>query len=126
MPGHDDFDIHFVAALHDTFKIVDLEPQQNPISIGPVVTIADRAMIMFTLEAVQLKDELPVGNELLICGTSMVAHAAQQMLVPSAARFNIVHCDQRLRAHSSARNLAKPYFTAQLKFAASSVLPVPL
>ncbi len=62
MPRHDNFDIHFSAAPHDRLKIVDLEPEQHPVSIGPVLTIADRAVIVFALEAVQLKDELPVGN----------------------------------------------------------------
>jgi len=99
MPGHDNLDAHFSGALHDSFKIVDLEPQQHPVSIGPVIAIADRAMMMFHFEAVQLKDKLPIRDQLFICGAPMIAQAAQQTLVPSAACFNIGHGDQRLRTH---------------------------
>jgi len=71
------FDGHFSGALHDCFKIVDLEPQQHPVSIWLVVTIANRPVMMFRVETVQLKDKLPIPDQLLICGAPMIAPAAE-------------------------------------------------
>ena len=99
MPGHNNLDTHFSGALHDCVKIVDLEPEQHPISVWPVIAIADRTVMVFHFEAVQLKDKLPIRDQLLIRGAPMIAQAAQQTLVPSAACFHIGYGDQRLRTH---------------------------
>ncbi len=99
MPGHDNLDTHFSGALHGCVKIVDLEPEQHPISVGPVIPIADRTVMMVHVEAVQLKDKLPIRDQLFIGGAPMIAPAAQQTLVPSAASFHIGNGDQRLRMH---------------------------
>jgi len=99
MPRHDNLDSHFSGALHDCVKVVDLEPEQYPVSVWLVIAIADRAVMVFHLEAVQLKDKLPIGNQLFIRGAFMIAQAAQQTLVPSAACFHIGYGDQRLRTH---------------------------
>lgn len=99
VPGHNNLDTHFSGALHDCVKIVDLEPEQHPISVWPVIAIADRTVMVFHFEAVQLKDKLPIRDQLLIRGAPMIAQAAQQTLVPSAACFHIGYGDQRLRTH---------------------------
>lgn len=52
MPRHYNLDAHFNGALHDCFKIIDLEPEQYPVSVRLVITIANRAVIMFNREAV--------------------------------------------------------------------------
>ena len=101
MPRHDNLDIHFHRPLESRFKIVDLEPEQHAVTIWLIVTTANRAVMMFYLEAVQLKDKLPFRNQLFVCGAPMIAPAAQQTLVPSAARFHIGHRDQRLGTHSA-------------------------
>ena len=100
MPRHDNLDTHFSGALHHCFKIVDFEPEQHPISVWPVIAIADRAVMVFHREAVQLKDKLPIRDQLFIRRAAMIAQAAQQTLVPSAACFHIGYSDQRLRTHS--------------------------
>lgn len=66
MPGHFDVNVHFTGALHDRFEVVDLEPQQDAVPIGPVVPIPDSAVMMFHLKAMQLKDQLTVGDQLLV------------------------------------------------------------
>lgn len=101
MPRHDNLDIHFHRPLENRFKIVDLEPEQHAVSIWPIVTTANGAVMMFYLEAVQLKDKLPIPHQLFICGAPMIAPTAQQTLVPSAARFHIGNRDQRLGTHSA-------------------------
>ena len=99
MPGRDNLDTHFSGALHDCVKIVDLEPEQHAISVWPVIAIADRGVMVFHREAVQLKDKLPIRDQLFILGAPMIAPAAQQTLVPSAACFHVGYGDQRLRTH---------------------------
>jgi hypothetical protein len=60
VPGNHNLDTHFDGALHDRFEIIDLKPKQHAVSVGLVVRVADPAVIMFHLEAVQLKHKLPV------------------------------------------------------------------
>ena len=60
MPGHDDLHAHFGGALHDRVKVVYLEPQQYTVSVWLVITIADRTVMVFYFEAVQLKNKLAV------------------------------------------------------------------
>jgi len=93
MPRHDNLDTHFSGALHDCVKIVDLEPKQHPISVWLVIAIADRTVMVFHFEAVQLKDKLPIRDQLFIRGAPMIAEAAQQTFIPSAACFHIGYGD---------------------------------
>ena len=50
----------------------------------------------------------------------MIASAAEQALVPSAAGFHVGYCDQRLRAHlsrlSTPGGLARPSLVANSRF----------
>lgn len=77
MLGHDNFHSHVSGALHDPVKIVYLEPQQYTVSVRFVITIADRAVIVFYFEAVQLKNKLAIRDQSLILRPPMVAPAAQ-------------------------------------------------
>jgi hypothetical protein len=104
MPRHDDFHAHFGAALHDLVEIVHLKPQQYTISVWLIFTIADRTVMVFYLEAVQLKDNPAIKEQLLVLRTPMATPAAQQTLIPSAACFYIGYGDERLRTHRDYRN----------------------
>ena len=99
MPGHDDLYSHCSGALHDRVKVVYLEPQQYTISVRLIITIADRTVMVFYSEAVQLKDKLAIRDQPLIFGASMLAPATQQTLIPSATCFHIGYGDERLRTH---------------------------
>ena len=68
MPRQDDLYSHFSGALHDRVKVVYLEPQQYTVSVWLVITMADRTVIVFYFEAVQLKDKLPIRDKLFIRG----------------------------------------------------------
>lgn len=70
---HDDLDIHFGGPLHSRFKIINLEPQQHPVTIGLIIPISDWYVVVLTFEAVQLQNELPICDELLINGASVIA-----------------------------------------------------
>lgn len=62
MPRHYDLDAHFGRALQDRFEIFDLEPEQYPVSIRLVITIRNRAVMVFHFEAVQLKNQLAIRH----------------------------------------------------------------
>ena len=104
MLGPDDLHAHFSSALHDRIKVVHLEPQQHAVSVWLVITIADRTVMVFYLESVQLKDKAVIRDQLLIFGTSMIASAAQKTLIPSATCFDIGYGNERLRTHVNKRN----------------------
>ena len=101
MPGQHNFHAHLSGTLQDRVKVVYFEPEQDAVSVGLVIAVANRPMMVLNFEAVQLKDQLAIRNQLLVLGTSMVTPAAQQALVPSAAGFYIGYGDERLRAHCS-------------------------
>ncbi len=52
MLGYYNLDAHFNSALHNRFKIIDLEPEQHPVSVRLVITIANWPVLMFNFEAV--------------------------------------------------------------------------
>jgi len=60
MPGQHDFDAHFSGALQDRVKIVHFEPEQDAVSIRLVIAVANRAMVVFNFETVQLKNQLAI------------------------------------------------------------------
>ena len=66
MPRHDDFHAHLSGALYDRVKVVYLKPQQYTVSVWLVITIADRTVIVFYFEAVQLKNKLAIRDQPLI------------------------------------------------------------
>ncbi len=93
MAAHDDLYVHCGGALKHRVKVIDFKPQQYAVSVWLVFTISDRAVMVFHREAVQLKDKLAIRDQLLIFGASMIASAAQQALIPSAAGFHIRYGD---------------------------------
>ena len=99
MPGQDDLHTHFGGAPHDRVKIVDLKPQQYTVSVWLVVAIANRTVMVFNVETVQLKDKLAIPDQLLIFGASMIAPAAEETLIPTATCFHIGYRDEWLRTH---------------------------
>lgn len=111
MAWDDDFRAHFRRALHDQVEIVHLKPQQHSVSIWLVISVADRAMVMLRVETMQLKDDLALENQLLICAAAVIALAAEQPLVPSAACFYVGYGDERLWAHLGASVTQTCWFT---------------
>ena len=104
MPGHNSLYTHFRGALDDRIEVVYLEPEQYAVSVWLVSTIADRTMFVFDFEAVQLKDNLAVRDQLLIFGAPMIAPAAQQPLIPFATCFHITDGNEGLRTHANQLN----------------------
>jgi hypothetical protein len=51
---------HLGGALHHGVKVVHFEPEQDAVSIGLVIAVANPPMVVFHFEAVQLKDQLAI------------------------------------------------------------------
>lgn len=118
MTRHDHLDAHLSGPPHHRVKVVDLEPEQHAVPIWPVLGIADPAMMMLDREAVQLKYELSIRDQLFVRRTAVVATAAEESLIPPAARLDVGHGDQRLRTHSirvSMRASCDPNLVATIK-----------
>ena len=101
MARQHDLDAHFSGALHYRIEVFHLEPKQHTIAVGSVGGIADRAVMMFDFETMQLQDEFSILDQLLILPTPVSPAAAQQTLIPLTAGFNIGDTDERLGAHGS-------------------------
>ena len=90
--------LELVNAGQGRVEVVDFEPEEDAVSMGEV-GIADGAMMMFHIPAMELHDEFAVGNELLVMRAAMAALAVQEPLVPTAAGFDVTNTNERLRAH---------------------------
>lgn len=101
MPGKDDLDAHSEGALDRLVEIINFKPEKDAVPIGTVVRIPDCPMIMLDLEAMKLQDEISIGNKALVIGAAVIAPATEQLLIPSAASFDVGYSDQGLGAHQS-------------------------
>ncbi len=99
MAGQNNLDLHVGDALHDGVEVIDLEPEQHTIAVGPVRAIADGAMMVLDFKAVQLQDERTVFHQLFIVLAAVSAAASQQTLIPATARFDVRNAYERLGAH---------------------------
>lgn len=87
---------HLTGALDGGVEVVDLEPQQDAVSVGPVIRITDRPVMVMDLEAVELKHQHTIADQPLVLGSAMCAPAAQEALIPLAARLDVGHGNERL------------------------------
>lgn len=101
MARKNDRGFQFGKTRHRGIEVVDFKPEQNAVSIGLVVAIADGAVVMFDLEMMQLEDQLAIADQPLIVRAAVVALAAQEVLIPAAAGLDISDGDHRLRAHET-------------------------
>ncbi len=83
-------------------EIVNLKPEKDAIPMREF-GIADAAMMVLHLPAVQLKNEPAARNEPFILGSAMIASQAEQPLIPAAAGLYVAHANQRLWTHRKFR-----------------------
>src|SRR5437868_4501239 len=74
--------------------------------------------MMFHLPAVKLQDQLAGMYEPFVVRPAVVTSAAEQLLIPPAARLDISHADQRLRSH----HWTSPYRTPSHTVGSSGVV----
>jgi hypothetical protein len=101
--GHHHLHSHRLSACHRGVEVVNLEPQQDTVSVGCGFRVTDGAMVVVHLPAMQLQDQPVTSDEPLIIGSPMRAPAAEELLIPSTARLHVPDTDERLCAHSTLR-----------------------
>jgi hypothetical protein len=99
MPGMNHLDLHFLSARDGRVEIVNFKPQEYAVSVRLEILIADWAVMVPHIPSVQLKDQSPVRDKSLILGAAVRTSTTKQTLIPTTARFDIVHANQRLWAH---------------------------
>jgi hypothetical protein len=100
MRRHHDIDAHLCTSTDRFVEIINLEPQQDTVSIGAVVRLTDVTVIVLDLKAVQLHHKPISLNQAFVVGAAVVATDAEQLLVPTAACLNVSGTDERLRVHA--------------------------
>ncbi len=71
MAGQDDVDGHGGGAFDDGIEVVHFKPEQDAVAVRLVGGIADAAVVMLDLEAVQLQDEVTTVNQLFIMAAAV-------------------------------------------------------
>jgi len=94
-----DLHSHTKRAAYGSVEVVQLEPQNDAISVWSKGRISERTMIVFRIPSVQLQNELVARHEALILVTPMPARAAEKLLVPSADCWHIVNTDEGRKSH---------------------------
>jgi len=95
----EDVRLHLHGTSHRGIEIVHLEPEQDAIALGLVRWIADPTVVVFDIEPMQLQDQNVLRDQPLVFRSAVPAVAAQQSLIPAAARLDVTHCNKRLWAH---------------------------
>ena len=95
MAGQHDLHAHLGRPLHGGVEVIHLKPKQHAIAVGPVGAIADRAVMMLHVKAVQLQDERAILHQLLIVPAAVSPSAAKQALIPRATGFDVRDADKR-------------------------------
>lgn len=108
MARQDDLGFQFGGTGESCIEVVDFKPQEYAVSIGLVVRITDRPVVVFDLKAVQLEDQHAIGDEPLVFCPAVRALTTEEALVPPAARLDICHRDKGLGTH---QNLQRESFT---------------
>jgi hypothetical protein len=80
-------------------EIIDLEPQEHTIAPRRIGGITEVAVMVFFVPAVELHDQLIVGNKALVLTAAVTALAAKELLVPPAAGLDVANRDQWLWSH---------------------------
>ena len=105
-----DFGFELVCAGQRRIEVANLEPQQEAVAVGAVIGIADRPMVVRDPEPVQLENEGAPRDQPLVFATAVRALAAEQMLIPATAGFDIADRDQGLGTdrHLNAAGWCRP------------------
>src|SRR5262245_54426961 len=81
-------------------EVIDFEPEQDAVAVGPLLLIADATVMVLHLPTVELQDEPTLAvHKPLVLWAAVVTAAAEHLLIPAARGFDIGHGKQRLWAH---------------------------
>ena len=91
--------------LYGSVERAQLEPEQNTKTVRRLACVAKVGMSV-NVPGVKLENYFAVPHNLLIFIPAMTALTAEQLLVPTTARFDIAHDDEWLRSHDSRGSIA--------------------
>jgi hypothetical protein len=100
MTGFDDLKLHFLGAGHGQSKSSRFEPEEHAIPVRLHIWITDRPAMVLDFLLVQQEDHCAARDQSLIFRAAVRALAAEEALVPSAARFDITHANEGLWSHT--------------------------
>jgi len=91
-----DYGPNISCALHRGIEIRNLEPEQSAVAEGDV-TRRERAVVILYVDVVQLQDELPATDELLILLAAVGALGPEDLGVELARCPDVANDDEWLR-----------------------------
>ena len=101
MAGEDNLRLEGLGSANRVIEVVDLEPQQDTVAVRPIIGIADWSVVVCDLEAVQLEYQYTVRDQPLVVRPAVRTVTAEEVLIPTTARFHIGGGYQRLGTHSN-------------------------
>jgi len=90
MARHDNLGIHLSSAGERSIEVVEFKPQQHAVAVEFDSRIPDRAMLVFDISMVPLKDDTTTRNQAFVLWATMRPPAAQETLIPLTAGLNLV------------------------------------
>src|SRR5262245_44685125 len=102
MRRFEDIGVKAAGALNRRIEIIDLKPQEDTVAVRLLIEIAEVWMIA-SVPVMKLQDQFAIRQQALVLAAAMSAFAIEQPPIPTAARFDIGNCDERLRTHKRIR-----------------------
>jgi hypothetical protein len=84
-----DLRVERFGATDSVVEVIDLEPERDAVAVRPQRGVADSAVVMLDLEAMELKHEPSIAKQALVFLSAMPAVATEQVLVPTTASRHI-------------------------------------
>lgn len=95
MAGQDDGGLQSGDAGQGGVEVEYLKPRQHAVAMRQL-RIADEAVMILHIPAVQLQHQPSVRNEPFVIRPAMFAAAAEPALIPAVASFHLAHADEGL------------------------------
>ena len=99
MARFDDLSFHLFGTRNRGVEIVQFEPKENSISIRPKFGIPEWTVMVLDVPIVQLEDQLSLPNQSLIIRPAVAALTAEEPLIPTTARLDVMHANEGLKTH---------------------------
>src|SRR5262245_53068583 len=99
MTRHHHLRLHFGGTGQRLVEVVNFKPQEDSVAVWSVIRVADWQVMVVDLEAVQLHYQSAMVFKSFVFRTAVRAPATEEPLIPSAAGFDVGHCNEGLWLH---------------------------
>ena len=96
MARFDDLSFHLFGTRNRGVEIVQFKPKKNSIAIRPKIGIPEWTVMVLDVPVVQLEDQISARDQSLIIRPAVVALTAEETLIPTTARLDVMHADEGL------------------------------